>query len=96
MRTPSAQKLRLRLPEAGGMGSLPGGPRPTAAAADEMPAPQRSKLTSPQVALTPRLGRRSGKLPVAAGGNDALLGARLGIYSEADAMMHRVRNQLPP
>lgn len=91
VRSPSVQKsLRLRPPDASEASPAVA---PLSAVGADAPALQRSKLTSPQTALTPRSGRRSGKLPVAATGNDALLGARLGIYSEADAMMHRVRTQ---
>ena len=56
--------------------------------AEELQTPQRTKLMSPL--QTPGTGRRSCKLPVLATGNDALLGARLGIYSVADAMVHKV------
>ena len=59
---------------------------------DPRDSDKRSKLGGARPSATPRgAGRRNPRLPVHAAGNDALVGARLGVYSVVDDATHRVR-----
>ena len=59
---------------------------------DQRDSDKRSKLGGARPSATPRgAGRRNPRLPVHAAGNDALVGARLGVQAVVDDAIHRVR-----
>jgi len=61
---------------------------------DPRDSDKRSKLGGARPSATPRgAGKRNPRLPVQAAGGDALVGARLGVYSVLDDATHRVRAQ---
>ncbi len=62
---------------------------------DPRDSDKRSKLGGARPSATPRgAGKRNPRLPVHAAGGDALVGARLGVYSVLDDATHRVRQRL--